>query len=311
MKEALGLDLAALAAFVAVGDKNGFRAAGEALGMSSAGVSKAVARIETQLGVMLVARTTRSVRLTSAGTVFHARCKAILSDLDTAAVEASEASLEPRGRLVVSAPISYGRLRVLPVVAEYMTRYAGVEVEIRLSDRVVDLVEEGFDLAVRIGHLPDSGLVATRVAQTSFVLCASPGYVARAGSPRHPDDLSDHTFIGYVLPGTAARFTYRFMVDDAVRTMTFEPRLTVDDGEALVELAMRSTGLVMVADYLAERHLQAGALVRILPTFEVPPSPISIVQLPTRTPSPAARAFTTMFRSTEKKRPLGSASLRP
>ena len=295
-KEEFDVDLAAISAFVSVGDKGGFRAAAAALGMTSAGISKAVARLEAQLGVTLVARTTRTVRLTATGAVFHARCKAMLFDLDQAWHEAAERSALPQGRLVLGVSRAFGRLRVLPVIADYVRHYPQVEVEVRLSDRVVDLAAEGVDLAVRIGHLPDSSLIATRVGQTGFVLCGSPEYLAEAGMPDHPDDLHRHSSVGYVTPDTAVRFPCRFLVDGAARTMSLPSRLTMDDGEALVGAAARSVGLVMVNDYLVERHLADGSLVRVLRDFEMPPVPISVVHLPTRNLSPATRAFTIMLR---------------
>jgi len=208
------MDLAAINAFVSVGDKGGFRAAATALGITSAGVSKAVSRLETQLGVTLVARTTRSVRLTAAGAVYHARCKTILADLHQAGQEAVEGSASPQGKLVISASRVFGRMRVLPVIADYVKQYPQVEVEVRLSDRVVNLVDEGVDVAIRIGHLPDSS----------------------------------------------------------------------------------SAGLIMVNDYLVEPFLEDGSLVRVLREFEMPPVPISVVHLPTRNPSSAARAFIGMLR---------------
>jgi LysR family transcriptional regulator, regulator for bpeEF and oprC len=296
MSGVFDMDLAAISAFVSVGSNGGFRAAAASLGMTSAGVSKAVARLEAQLGVTLVARTTRSVRLTSAGAVFHARCRAILADLAQAGHEAAEFSVVPGGRLTVSVPMSFGRMRVVAAAAEYVKLHPQVEVEIRLSDRVVDLVEDGVDLAVRIGHLPDSGLVATRVADTGFMLCGSPGYLGRAGVPTHPDELARHDFVGYVLPGTATRFVYRFLIDGVVHGMTFPSRLTTDDGEALVSAAMQSVGLIMVADYLVDRFVADGRLVRVLREFEVPPVPISVVRLPARSAAPAAQAFTTVLR---------------
>lgn len=290
------MDLAAISAFVSVGDNGGFRAAAAALGMTSGGVSKAVSRLEAKLGVTLVARTTRSVRLTSAGVVFHARCKAILADLDQAGQEAAEGSAVPQGRLVISVSMSFGRMRVLPVIADYVRQYPQVEVEVRLSDRLVDLVAEGVDLAIRIGPLPDSSLIAARIGQTGYVLCGSPEYLAATGVPVHPDDLHRHSVVGYVTPGTAIRFTYRFLVDGAARTMTLRSRLIMDDGEALVGAAARSVGLVMVNDYLVEQQLADGSLVRVLPEFEMSPVPISVVYLPTRNPSPAAGAFIVMLR---------------
>ena len=296
MSGAFNMDISAISAFVTVGDKGGFRAAATALGITSAGVSKAVARLEAQLGVTLVARTTRSVRLTSAGVLFHARCKAILADLNQAALEAAEGAAVPQGRFIISASRAFGRMRILPVIADYVRQYPQVEVEVRLDDRPVDLVKDGVDLAVRIGHLPDSSLIAARVSRTGFILCGSPEYLATNGVLAHPDDLHRHSIVGYVAPGTSVRFTYRFLIDGVERAMNFPSRLTVDDGEAAVTAAVRSVGLAMVNDYHVEQHVADGSLVRVLRAFETPPVPISVVQLPTRNPSPATQAFTVMLR---------------
>jgi len=290
------MDISAINAFVAVGDKGGFRAAAMALGISSAGVSKAVARLEAQLGVTLVARTTRSVRLTSVGMLFHARCKAILTDLDQAGHEAAEGASSPQGRFTISVSRAFGRMRVLPVIADYIRQYPQVEMEVRLDDRPVDLVKDGVDLAVRIGHLPDSSLIAARVCQTGFVLCGSPEYLAAHGIPAHPDDLHRHRMVGYVAPGTSIRFTYPFVIDGVERTMSLPSRLTVDDGEAAVTAASRSVGLAMVNDYHVEQHVADGSLIRVLRAFETPAVPISVVHLPTRNPSRAIQAFTSMLR---------------
>lgn len=134
------------------------------------------------------------------------------------------------------------------------------------------------------------------MSQTRFVMCGSPEYLAASGTPKHPDDLHRHTIVGYVAPDTAVRFNHRFLIDGTTRTTTFPSRLTVDDGEALVAAGLRSAGLVMANDYLMEQHIADGGLVRVLRGFEIPPAPISVVQLPTRNPSPAARAFVAMLR---------------
>lgn len=291
------MDLAAINAFVSVGDKGGFRAAANALGITSAAVSKAVSRLEAHLGVMLVARTTRVVRLTTAGVLFHARCKTILADLNQAGHDAAQGSALPKGRLVISVSRVFGRMRVLPVIADYVKLYPQVEIEVRLSDRPVDLAAEGVDLAIRIGQLPDSGLIASRVSQTGHILCGSPEYLATAGLPTHPEDLHQHSVVGYVTPDTAVRFTYRFMVDGVAKAMTLPSRMTVDDGEALVVAGKRSVGLIMANNYLVEQHLEDGSLVRVLREFEMPWVPISIVHLPNRTPLRAVHAFTAMLRS--------------
>jgi len=290
------MDLAAISAFVAVGDRGGFRAAADALGMTSSGVSKAVSRLEADLGVTLVARTTRSVRLTAGGEAFHARCKTILGSLADAEYEAAASATLPRGRLVISVSTVFGRFRVLPIIVDFMRQHPQVEVEARFSDRLVDLVTEGVDLAIRIGHLPDSGLIATRIGETGYFLCGSPEYLSVSGLPLHPNDLREHRVVGFVAPDTSVRFTLRFWIKETSTTVNVPSRLTVDDGEALVEAGVRSLGLVMATDYLVERHLADGRLVRVLRAFEMPRVPISVVHLPSRNPTPAARAFTSMLR---------------
>ena len=302
------MDLAAISAFVTVGDSGGFRSAASILGRTSSGISKAINRLEKRLGVQLLARTTRSVRLTPAGLAFHARCKTILAELSAAEHQAVGGSLIPQGKLTISmSSTGICRSRVLPVIIEYVKLHPQVEVEARLTDRFVDLVEEGVDLAVRVGHLPDSGLIATRIAQTGFVLCGSPEYLAAAGIPSHPEDLVTHRFVGFVVPRTATRFEHRFMINGQPRTFNFESQLTVDDGDALVEAAIRSVGLILILDYLVEDLIRQGRLVRVLSEFEMPPVPISIVYVPSRHPSPAGRALIEMLR--EAMRPPKAGEL--
>ena len=302
------MDLAAISAFVTVGDSGGFRSAASILGMTSSGISKAISRLEKRLGVQLLARTTRSVRLTPAGLAFHARCKTILAELSAAEHQVVGGSLIPQGKLTISmSSTGICRSRVLPVIIEYVKLHPQVEVEARLTDRFVDLVEEGVDLAVRVGHLPDSGLIATRIAQTGFVLCGSPEYFAAAGIPSHPEDLVKHRFVGFVVPRTATRFEHRFMINGQPRTFNFGSQLTVDDGDALVEAAIRSVGLILILDYLVEDLIRQGRLVRVLSEFEMPPVPVSVVYVPSRHPSPAGRALIEMLR--EAMRPPKAGEL--
>lgn len=302
------MDLAAISAFVTVGDSGGFRSAASILGMTSSGISKAISRLEKRLGVQLLARTTRSVRLTPAGLAFHARCKTILAELSAAEHQAAGGSLIPQGKLTISiSSTGICRNRVLPIIIEYAKLHPQVEVETRLSDRFVDLVEEGVDLAVRVGHLPNSGLIATRIAQTGFVLCGSPEYLAAAGIPSHPEDLVKHRFVGFVVPRTATRFEYRFMINGQPRAFNFGSQLTVDGGDALVEAAIRSVGLIMILDYLVEDLIRQGRLIRVLSEFEMPPVPVSIVYVPSRHPSLAGRALIEMLRG--GMRPLRAGDL--
>lgn len=290
------LDLVAISAFISVGVHGGFRAAGIAIGMSSSGVSKAVARLEKQLGVQLLARTTRSVRLTPVGAAFHARCKTLMTELANAQHSAAASSTVPQGKLIISiTSTGIGRNRVMPIVAEFIKLHPQVEVEARLSDRIVELVEEGIDLAIRIGHLPDSGLIARKIGDTRLTMCGSPEYLASAGIPFHPDELGQHSVVGYVPPGTTNRFKYRFIVDGATRTLSLSSPLTVDDGDALVAAALQSIGLVMVADYLIEDLVHQGKLVRVLRDFEMPAMPVSVVYPPSKHQASAARVLIDML----------------
>jgi DNA-binding transcriptional LysR family regulator len=291
------MDLPAISAFVAVGETGGFRAAATVLGMTSSGVSKAVSRLEARLGIQLVARTTRAVRLTPAGKAFHGRCKSILAQLGEAEHSAAAASVIPQGKLTVTMPSTgFARSRAIPIIAQFVQLHPQVEVEARLSDRVSDLVEEGIDVAIRIGPLPDSQLIAVKLWNVALMVCGSPEYLAENGVPTHPDELENHRFVGFVTSGTSARYEYRFTIDGRVRTMQFQSQLTVDSGEALVVAASHSAGLVMVTDYLAEDMLRSGRLVRILTEFEAPPMAVSIVHAPSRHPSPAARVLIDMLR---------------
>ena len=290
------LDLAAIQAFVTVGDLSGFRAASDALGMTASGVSKAVSRLEARLGVQLIVRTTRSVRLTTAGSSFHTRCKAILADLGEAEHAASGEARQPRGNLRISAPLSYGRTALLPLLLEYRQLYPDVEVTLRLEDRYVDLVSEGVDLAVRMAHLPDSGMVAARLASASFVCCGAPRYLASMGVPHHPDDLARHRSVEFVAPRSATRFEWRFLVDEAVRHVTPKGMLTVDDSEAQVLAAVAGEGLIWVHDYIVASQMRRGELMPLLTPFQLPAVPISVVHPPSRHPSAAASALIGLMR---------------
>lgn len=291
-------DLPAIAAFVAVAESGGFRAAAITLGMSSSGVSKAVARLERRMGVQLLVRTTRSVRLTDAGSIFHEKSRSILTQLHAAEMATIALASAPQGRLTIGMSSSaFGREHILPVIAAFLRRHPQVEIHARLSDRMVDLVEEGVDLAVRIGELPDSTMKATRIGRTGFVLCASPEYLLASGTPVHPDDLARHAFVGFASPGTSKRFEYRFMVDGSVRSSFYPSQLTVDDGQSLVPAALHGLGIVMVVDYLVEAPLRDGRLVRLLRAFEMPALPINVLQPPSRHRSPAAGLFIEMLRT--------------
>ena len=286
------MDPAAISAFVAVGDKGGFRAAAAVLGITSAGVSKAVA---TGSAARRDARGADAPFGAPADRRRDRPCKAIQAELEEAGQEAAETVALTQGRLVVSTTRTFERLRLMPVIADYVKHHPQVEIEARSNDRPADLVADGVDLAIRVGHLPDSSLIATRVGWTRFVMCGSPDYLAAHGAPARPDDLARHTVVGYIAPDTAIRFTYRFLVNGVARAMFVPSRLTVYDGESLVAAGVRSVGLIMANDYVMEQFINDGTLVPVLRAYELPAIPISAVRLPTRNPLPAARAFTAML----------------
>src|SRR4051812_31738699 len=187
----------AMAAFVAVADLQGFAPAARKLGLSPSNVTRLVAALEERLGARLLQRTTRSVTLTDVGTRYLERARRILADVEEAEISAQAERMAPSGRLVVSAPIGFGRLHVGPVMSAYLKRYPGVSGELRLSDRIINLVDDGVDLAVRIGHLADSSLVARGVGDMRRIVVASPDYLKRRGEPEHPAALASHDTIQF------------------------------------------------------------------------------------------------------------------
>src|SRR5512145_3275688 len=183
--------LRAMAVFVRIVDEGSLSAAAEALAMSAPSVVRTLAALERTLGVRLMNRTTRRSSLTDEGREYYERCKRVLAEVEAADASLSARRTEPKGRLRITAPITYGRLRIAPLVADFMARHPGMEIELLLLDRIVDLVEEGIDVALRIAHLPDSTLVAVPVGETRRVVCAAPGYLKRAGTPKAPADLAE------------------------------------------------------------------------------------------------------------------------
>src|SRR5438093_3541280 len=217
----------AMQAFVTVADLQGFAPAARKLGLSPSAVTRLIAALEERLGARLLQRTTRSVTLTDAGTRYLERARRILADVEEAELAAEGERTRPSGRLVVSAPVGFGRLHVSPVMAAYLQRYPDVAGELRLEDRVINLVEEGVDLAVRIGHLADSSLVARQVGQMRRIVVASPSYLKRHGEPTKPEGLLEHQTIQFG-PATA----WRFLCDGRDIEVTPSPRFVSNSADA-------------------------------------------------------------------------------
>ncbi|MBY6203478.1 LysR family transcriptional regulator [Halomonas denitrificans] len=250
--------------FVAVVDAGSFTAAADRLDLSRAAVSRHVAALEQRLGVRLLNRTTRSLSLTGDGERFHGRASALLGELAEAEAELAGAA-EPRGRLRINVPVSYGLLRLAGHWPEFMARFPLVRLDVTLSDRLVDLVEEGYDLAVRIGRLPSSSLVARRLATTRLVLCAAPDYIERHGAPESPADLARHAVLAYSLFSAGDR--WRFDGPNGSEEVKVSPVFRSNSGDTLVAAAVAGRGIVLQPTFLVARELDRGQLTELLPGY--------------------------------------------
>ena len=275
--------------FQAVAEEQGFSAAARRLNMSPPAVTRAIAALEDDLGIKLFNRTTRFVRATEAGLRYLEDVQRILTEVEIADEAAAGINAEPRGQLAVTAPVLFGRLFVMQHIVEYLSRYPEVEVNALFLDRVVGLVEEGIDVAIRIGVLPDSNLRALRVGSVRVVLVASPEYIERNGLPESPLDLSDQQFIATTAGNSA--MGWRFHFPDGERSVRIKPRLQVTTNDAAIEAAQCGYGITRVMSYQVARHIADGSLKILLPKFEPAPRPIHIVHQEGRNASTKTRAF--------------------
>lgn len=255
--------LTGLRVFVKVVETGSFTAAAEALELSRAMVSKHVQTLEARLGVRLLQRSTRRVALTEAGSRYHARASVWLEDMDATEAELTLQTAEARGTLRVSAPMSFGRVHVAPLLAEFLQQHPQVRVDLALADRAVDLIEDGYDLAVRIGELADSSLVCRRLATTRLLLCAAPAYLAAHGTPQQVEDLAAHECLSYRLSDTPADWHFTDP-DGRSRSVRIDGRMRADNGEALCEAAACGLGIVLQPDFIVGPYLQDGRLLPLL-----------------------------------------------
>jgi len=255
-----------MASFVAVVEAGSFVGAADATGLSKAAVSRHVAELEQRLGARLLHRTTRRLSLTDDGQLFFTRAKEMLAAIDEAESEISSRSGEPSGLLRINAPLTFGVLHLAPLWGRFAQLYPKVSLDIELSDRVVDLVEEGYDLAVRITNLPNSQLVSRRLASTRMVACASPQYLALHGTPAHPDELAQHEVISYSY--WAARNEWTFTApDDSLVAVRTHARIHANNGDTCRAAALDHQGIILQPDFLVADDLRRGDLVELLPTY--------------------------------------------
>lgn len=266
--------------FTRVVESGSFTAAAELMGMSRALASKLIQNLEEDLGVRLLNRTTRRISLTDPGRNYYQRVSEILGQLAEAEAEAAELQVEPRGRMRVSAPISFSVHHLASALSEFQRRFPLVELELELNDRLVDLVDEGFDLAIRIGKLADSSLVARRIAPACLILTASAAYLERAGTPSHPAELSAHNLLIYTLS------TRR---DELVLTRNGETvatkihgNLLVNNGDYIAAATLQGHGISVLPTFIIGDHIKRGDLVPVLAEWKVPPVAIHAVYAQTR-----------------------------
>jgi len=267
--------LASMTTLLAVVEGGSLSVASRKLGMPLATVSRKISDLEAHLRTRLLHRTSRRLSLTDAGQGYVAACKRILEDLGEAERAAAGEYSAPRGDLAITAPIVFGRLHVLPVVTAFLSAYPDINIRIALGDRVVDLQEEHVDLAVRIGELPDSSLVATRVGAVSRVVCGSPDYFAKRGTPKRPADLRAHDCITF--EGLASPVEWSFGAGKSLAAVAVRSRLIVNTAEAAIDAAIAGVGVTRVLSYQAASALRDGRLARVLQRFEPEPAPVSLV----------------------------------
>jgi DNA-binding transcriptional LysR family regulator len=278
-----------LAIFAEVAERGSFAEAARRRGRSPAAVTRDIAELERRLGVRLLNRTTRAVSLTEAGQRLLSGAKRVLADLDEIERAAAGAGTAPRGELRVTAPILFGRLHVEPLVLEFLDRFPDVSVALMLIDRSVDLVEEGLDVAVRIGAMAEGSAIATRVGGMRWVAVASPDYLARYGTPQVPADVSGHSVVAFAGMFGAERWIFRDRAGET--SVAIKPRLTVSTAEAAVDAARTGFGITRVLGYQAAEDIGRGTLVRLLKEHEGDELPIHLLYPGGRYPPPKLRAF--------------------
>jgi DNA-binding transcriptional LysR family regulator len=283
--------LASMAAFVKAADAGSFATAAAALGISPQMVAKHVAFLETRLGARLLNRTTRRQSLTEIGRTYHERCKLVLAEAEAADSLAHEARAAPRGRLRVNAPVTFGAHSLVPLVTRYLRRHPDVEIDLVLTDRYVDLVEEGYEAVFRIGPLADSGLMARGLSPFRLVACASPAYLRERGTPVTPVDLKGHECLGYASWSGSVVTEWRFVREGRIHDVHVRGHLRINDTTALLSAALDGFGVVLIAADLARGALAAGHLVRVLHDFEAPSRPMHLLYLADRRQTPKLRSF--------------------
>jgi DNA-binding transcriptional LysR family regulator len=260
--------LDAMHLFVRVAELGSFSAVAQQLGVARSVVTRQVAALETHLGVKLMARSTRRLALTSAGTAYLEKCRVILNLVEAAETDVAEERLIPRGNIRISLPLSFGLKRLAPLLLDFSQRYPEVSLDMDYSDRRVKLIEEGIDLSIRITRRLEPGDVARKIGTGRMLALAAPDYLARHGRPQHPSELAHHECLGYTAGGAGQN--WQFMVDGQLASFPVRSRINANNGEVLTEAAAQGLGITLQPDFIADSFLAAGRVEAILTDFPVP-----------------------------------------
>jgi DNA-binding transcriptional LysR family regulator len=267
--------LEAMSVIIAVTETGSFSAASRRLRTPVATISRKVAELETRLKAQLFQRSSRQMTLTEAGRSYIEACKRIIEQVDDAEREVSGEYRIPKGDLAVTAPWGLGHMHLVPITVEFLSAYPEIALRLVLTDRIVNTVDENIDVSIRIGVLPDSNLIATRIGTVRFVICASPEYLTARGLPKEPGELGDHDCI--TIDDITAQRTWKFAKGNREIDVPIRSRLRVTDSEAAIEAAIAGAGIARVMSYKMEAARRAGALVPMLESFELPPLPMHII----------------------------------
>lgn len=275
--------------FLVVAEEQGFAAAARRLNMSAPSVTRAVAALEERIGSLLLTRTTRNVHITEAGQRYADDCRRILAELEEAEESAAGSHINPRGQLTVTTSVLFGEMYVTPVIVDYLTEFPEVQVKAMMVDRVVNMVDEGFDVAIRIGELADNGLNAVRVGEVRRVICAAPGYLASHGRPQHPNDLRD----ARVVVSSSSPLTAEWQFAESESTISIRPqtRFTVTANHAAINAVCMGWGLTRLLSYQVADKVASGELEIVLQDFELPALPIHVLYQDARKVPAKVRTF--------------------
>jgi LysR family transcriptional regulator, regulator for bpeEF and oprC len=284
-------DLRTLAIFVKVAEKKSFVRAATDLGITQSGVSNAIKQLEDQVGTLLLVRTTRRVSLTEDGAAFFERCRQALAAIDEAELVLKRAQVKPSGTLRIDVPVSFGRIKLVPLLRSFQEDYPDVRLRITFTDRYIDLIEEGVDVAVRFGAMQDSSLIARRLTTTQYNVAGAPSYFAKYGRPKTPDDLAKHNCLAFASRDTRQIRDWRFTVGGGEVTLTPNGSMSFSDGTALCAAAADGCGIAQLHTYYLDTAFARGSLVPVLEEFYPKVDPISLVYPQTRHLTPNVRAF--------------------